>query len=340
MCSLVLGGVADVLDVVDAPWADERRVEALDVVGGHKQEAVFGRGNAVEGVEEAGKGDVVVHVDLARGDICKRSINVLQQHNALLGDLGERVGQPVVGHPAVVEVENADPVVELSSKGSDKRTLPAPRRAVQEIPPPVGDAPVEVPPGRGEKLVDIVQKRRCHPVVKHHRVERAPAPGVPKGTPLGAPRSVHNRPPLVLLGRQRLRVVEKRVKHRNVRPKRRDLHSLPRRPRRQINHLLLPRPLHQIRPRLVPKVVSPWTRNIRKRRLGRPVGLLRHCSLHRHMLHTPPLCIQPIQHPRIRPILHHTNMSVNCLSVSVCVCVWNVETWIWTYLGCYFERDK
>lgn len=57
--SLVWRRIVNDLLQVDASWSDESRVELLNVIGREEEDALGGRGcDAVEGVEQAGEGDI------------------------------------------------------------------------------------------------------------------------------------------------------------------------------------------------------------------------------------------------------------------------------------------
>ncbi len=51
------GRVAEFEHEVDAARPNQRRIETRQVIGGHEDEALLGRGDAVDRVQQAGKGE-------------------------------------------------------------------------------------------------------------------------------------------------------------------------------------------------------------------------------------------------------------------------------------------
>lgn len=129
------------------------------MVGSEEEDALLGARDAVEGVQQAGEGDVgaLVSVGVAlRAAVAEGGVDVLEQHESALGDDSQQVIEPVVGQAAFAQVQDGDVVVQMAGEGLDEGALAAAGRAVQEVAAAVGDATVVVPSSAVEEIFDVV----------------------------------------------------------------------------------------------------------------------------------------------------------------------------------------
>ena len=165
-------GVADHHLDVAAARPDEGGVEALDVVGGHHEDAPLLRGDAVDGVEQAREGDGARvarrPLQLAVGE---DRVHVLEDHDRPARGVAHQRRQPVVRHALVGKGEHAH--VEPQRAGEDlaEGGLAAARGAVEEVAAAVRDAEVGVPLARREELARILDEVLGQVVIQHDRVE-------------------------------------------------------------------------------------------------------------------------------------------------------------------------
>ena len=170
------GRVAEVHDAVDAARPQQRRVQLLDVVGGHDQDAALGRGHAVDDVEEARQRDALGrrvrgrrrHGAVRRGRPVlrprrlvalggrverrgalgreeARRVDVLEQHDAAPRQAAEQPAERLLGQGARVEADDVDAQAQQPRGGEAQRRLARAGRAVQQVAAAVGDAAVGVP---------------------------------------------------------------------------------------------------------------------------------------------------------------------------------------------------
>ena len=172
---LVAGGVADHDLDVAAARADEGGVEALDVVGGHHEEAALLGGDAVDGVEEAREGDARRAVagrplELALGE---DGVDVLEDDDGVAWGVAEQRREAVVVHALVGEREDAHVEAERARQHLAEGGLAAAGRAVEEVAAAVGDAQVSVPLARIKELARVFDQVLGQAVVEHDRVDGA-----------------------------------------------------------------------------------------------------------------------------------------------------------------------
>ena len=88
---LPAGGFTDADGHIDASGADEGGIEAVDVVGGKEEDTLFGAGDAVEGVKEAGEGDGCAAVAIGIGlgpAVVEGGVGVFEEDEGPFGDYG------------------------------------------------------------------------------------------------------------------------------------------------------------------------------------------------------------------------------------------------------------
>mmetsp|Transcript_25943 Transcript_25943/g.83812 ORF Transcript_25943/g.83812 Transcript_25943/m.83812 type:complete len:319 (-) Transcript_25943:264-1220(-) len=198
------GGVAHVVDHVDAAGADERRVEAFDVIGGHEEKTLLSRGDAVESIEKTGEGDKR-GAPVARVPVFEEGrVDVFQQDEGGGRRVGEGVGEAVIGQAWLGKVEHANVVADASRECRNERGFARAGSPVEQVASAVRDASGDVPRLRLHELSDVAHDVFGDPIVEHHRREGAAAAGRAEGPPLGPPIGVDGGGLLLLRASVRL----------------------------------------------------------------------------------------------------------------------------------------
>ena len=116
---LVVAAVVDLLDEIHPARSDQSRVEPVEIVRGHEDDPTLGGRDAIDRVQEAAEGEPVgaligrlrLRTELPADE---GGIDVLQEDDGVLRGVRQAVGQPVVAHRAVAQVEHADAVLQLT----------------------------------------------------------------------------------------------------------------------------------------------------------------------------------------------------------------------------------
>mmetsp|Transcript_58520 Transcript_58520/g.124123 ORF Transcript_58520/g.124123 Transcript_58520/m.124123 type:complete len:445 (-) Transcript_58520:486-1820(-) len=187
---LVLRGEADVAVHVHPPRSHQGSRQPLEVVSCHEDDSLLCRHNTIQSVEETAEADAH-HPSVWAGRVCwlrlpHCEVHILQEHQAPRRNHCQEVLQPVVSHPWVPKIQDANVVAELASQGSDKRRLTTARRTVEQVATSVGNASVQVPLVGLQELSNICQDLLGGVLIQDDRLEWPDSLGAAEWTPLMA----------------------------------------------------------------------------------------------------------------------------------------------------------
>ena len=112
---------------ITAAGADQRLIELGDVVCGHKQDATFRGGHAVDGVEQAGESDLALVV-LGLFSLLEHAVDVFNQDGGTFGNFGEQLAKIVITDGRRAQVDDADVELQFRAAASTAEDLPLPGR--------------------------------------------------------------------------------------------------------------------------------------------------------------------------------------------------------------------